>query len=52
MTGRDYRSVAARIRQELPELDGVASRACRAWASASSDPENLYVDAAALNSVK
>ena len=49
MTGRDYRSVAARIRQELPELDGVARRACRAWASASRDPEDLYVDAAALN---
>jgi len=49
VTGRDYRSVAARIRQELPELDGVARRACRAWASASRDPEDLYVDAAALN---
>jgi len=49
VTGRDYRSVAARIRQELPELDGVARRACRAWASASYDPEDLYVDAAALN---
>ncbi|MHB0981631.1 MAG: ribonuclease toxin HepT-like protein [Thermoleophilia bacterium] len=49
MTGRDYRSVAARIRQELPELDRVAHRASRAWASASRDSENLYVDAAALN---
>jgi len=33
----------------LPELDGVARRACRAWASASGEPEDLYVDAAALN---
>jgi len=49
VTGHDYRSVAARIRQELPELDRVARRASRAWASASSDPEDLYVDAAALN---
>ena len=49
MTGGDYRSVAARIRQELPELDRVARRASRAWASASRDPEDLYVDAAALN---
>lgn len=49
MTGHDYRSVAARIRQELPELDRVARRASRAWASASRDPEDLYVDAAALN---
>ena len=49
MTGGDYRSVAARIRQELPELDRVARRACRAWASASRDPDDLYVDAAALN---
>ena len=49
MTGHDYRSVAARIRQELPELDRVARRASRAWASASADPEDLYVDATALN---
>jgi len=49
VTGHDYRSVAARIRQELPELDRVARRASRAWASASRDPEDLYVDAAALN---
>jgi hypothetical protein len=49
VTGGDYRSVAARIRQELPELDRVAHRASRAWASASRDPEDLYVDAAALN---
>lgn len=49
MTGREYRSVAARIRQELPELDRVAHRASRAWASASRDSEDLYVDAAALN---
>ena len=49
MTGHDYRSVAARIRQELPELDRVARRASRAWASASGDPGDLYVDAAALN---
>ena len=49
MTGRDYRFVAARIRQELPELDRVARRACRAWASASSDSDDLYLDWAALN---
>lgn len=49
MTGRDYRSVAARVRQELPELDRVARRALRAWASASDDPEDLLVDATALN---
>jgi hypothetical protein len=49
MTGHDYRSVAARIRQELPELDRISRRASRAWASASADPEDLYVDAAALN---
>ena len=49
MTGGDYRSAAGRIRQELPELDRVARRACRAWASASRDPDDLYVDAAALN---
>ena len=49
MTARDYRSVAARIRRELPELDRVAHRASRAWASASRDSEDLYVDAAALN---
>jgi hypothetical protein len=41
--------VAARIRQELPELDRVAHRASRAWASAARDPEDLFVDAAALN---
>jgi hypothetical protein len=49
VTGGDYRSVAARIRQELPELDRVAQRASRAWVSASRDPEDLFVDAAALN---
>ncbi|MBU2604029.1 MAG: hypothetical protein KKA32_18005 [Actinobacteria bacterium] len=49
MTSRDYRSVAARIRQELPHLERVAQRATRAWASASCDSEDLYVDAAALN---
>jgi hypothetical protein len=49
VTSRDYRSVAARIRQELPELDRVARRASRAWASAARDSEDLYVDAAALN---
>lgn len=46
MTGRDYRFVAARIRQELPELDRVARRA---WASASRDSDDLYLDSAALN---
>jgi hypothetical protein len=49
VTGRDYRSVAVRIRQELPELDRVARRASRAWASASRDTEDLYIDATALN---
>ena len=49
MTGSDYRSVAARIRQELPELDRVARRACRAWASATRDAQDLYIDATALN---
>lgn len=49
MNGHDYRSVAARIRQEVPELDRVAHRASRAWASASRDPDDLFVDAAALN---
>ena len=49
MTGHDYRSVAARIRQEVPELDRVAHRASRAWSSASRDPDDLFIDAAALN---
>jgi len=49
VTGSDYRSVAARIRQELPELDRVARRACRAWASATRDAQDLYIDATALN---
>ena len=49
MTGHDYRSVAARIRQEVPELERVAHRASRAWASASLDPDDLLVDAAALS---
>ena len=49
MTGHDYRSVAARIRQEVPEFDRVAHRACRAWALASRDGDDLFVDAAALN---
>jgi len=49
VTGHDYRSVAARSRQEVPELERVAQRASRAWASASRDPDDLFVDAAALN---
>lgn len=49
MTGHDYRSVAARVRQEVPELDRVAQRASRAWAESSRDPDDLFVDAAALN---
>jgi hypothetical protein len=49
VTGSDYRSVAARIRQELPELDRVARRACRAWASTTRDAQDLYIDATALN---
>lgn len=49
MTGHDYRSVAARIRQEVTELDRVASRAIRAWALAQTVPDDLLVDATALN---
>jgi len=49
VTGHDYRSVAARIRQEVPELERVAQRASRAWALASRDGDDLFVDAAALN---
>jgi len=49
VTGHDYRSVAARIRQEAPELDRVAVRAARAWALAAAGPEDLFVDATALN---
>jgi len=49
VTGHDYRSVAARIRQEVPELERVAQRASRAWALASRDSDDLLVDAAALN---
>jgi hypothetical protein len=49
VTGHDYRSVAARIRQEVPELDRVAGRASRAWALAAAGPEDLFVDATALN---
>ena len=49
MIGHDYRSVAARIRQEVPELERVAQRASRAWALASRDSDDLLVDAAALN---
>jgi len=49
VTGHDYRSVAARVRQEVPELDRVAQRASRAWAESSRDPDDLFVDAAALN---
>ncbi len=49
MTGHDYRSVAARVRQEVPELGRVARRASRAWAESSRDPDDLFVDAAALN---
>jgi hypothetical protein len=49
VTGRDYRSVAARIRQEAPELERATDRAVRAWELAQSTPEDLLVDASALN---
>ena len=47
----DYRVVAARIRQELKELEQVASRAERAIAAAKRQPEDqdLYMDSAALS---
>lgn len=49
MTGHDYRSVAARIRQESVDLDVVAARAGRAWSLAQSAGDDLLVDATALN---
>ncbi len=49
MTGHDYRSVAARIRQEATELDRVARRAIRASALVQTVPDDLLVDATALN---
>lgn len=49
MTGHDYRSIAARIRQELTDLERVADRASRAWALAQSSSDDLLVDATALN---
>lgn len=49
MTGHDYRSVAARVRQEAAELDGVASRAIRAWALSQTAADDLLIDATALN---
>lgn len=47
----DYRVVVARIRQELKELEQVASRAERAIAAAKRQPEDqdLYIDSAALS---
>ena len=46
-----YLVVAARIRQELEELEKIVARAERASASAKKRPEDqdLYLDAAALN---
>ena len=46
-----YLVVAARIRQELEELEKVVARAERASATAKKRPEDqdLYFDAAALN---
>jgi hypothetical protein len=49
VTGHDYRSVAARIRQEATELDRVASRAILASALVQTVPDDLLVDATALN---
>lgn len=49
MSAGEYRSTAARIRQELPELDRVAERALRAWELTSGDADDLHVDATALN---
>ena len=50
MIGR-YAVLAARIRQELPDLERVVVRAERAMASSRRQPEDpdLYLDAAALN---
>jgi len=45
----DYRAAAARIRQELPVLGVVASRAIGAWAAVTGGDDDYLVDAAALN---
>lgn len=49
MSAADYRSAAARVRQELPELDRVAARAAKAWQAATHDTDGFLLDAAALN---
>jgi hypothetical protein len=49
MSAAEYRSTAARVRQELPDLDRAAQRALQAWSLASRSTDDLYVDAAALN---
>ena len=45
----DYRTAAARIRQEVPALDAVAARAKGAWAGVAGAEDDYLVDAAALN---
>lgn len=49
MSNGDYRTVAARIRQELTALEAVAERADGAWAEAALSAGGYNVDAAALN---
>ena len=49
MSPGDYRTAAARIRQEVPALDAVAARAEGAWAGVSGAEDDYLVDAAALN---
>lgn len=49
MSPGDLRAAAARIRQELPALGAVASRAAGAWAGATGAEDDYLVDAAALN---
>ena len=49
MSSGDYRAASARIRQELPALDGVVARALGAWAGATGADDDYLVDATALN---
>ena len=44
-----YEALAARIRQELVELQKVAERAVRLWNMAQLKADDAYVDAVALN---
>lgn len=46
---REYRTLAGRIRKELPALRGVATRAERSIAEFRVGNDDRYVDAAALN---